>query len=76
MKHSDVMASAGKLELALKTFRTTWDAVDQQWADAAREDFERTHVAPIDPAVRAMTDAIARLAEVFGAAERQCDPDT
>ena len=72
MKNSDVAGSAGKLELALKTFRTTFAAVDPQWTDAARRDFDQTHLAPVEPNVRNMLEAKARLAAVLAAAERQC----
>jgi hypothetical protein len=75
MKHSDVAASAAKLELALKTFRTTFAAVDRQWSDAARDDFVENHLATMDPNVRSMLEAIARLGEVFASAERQCDSE-
>ena len=72
MKNSDIVGAAAKLELALKTFRTTFAAVDPQWTDAARRDFEETHLAPMEPNVRNMLEAIARLAAVLAAAERQC----
>jgi hypothetical protein len=72
MKVSDVNAGGAKLELALKTFRTTFSAVEPQWNDAARRDFQDTHLAPMDPKVRNMIEAIARLSAVFAAAERQC----
>jgi hypothetical protein len=75
MKNSDVNAGAAKIELALKTFRITFGAVDPQWTDAARREFEETHLAPMEPNVRNMLQAIARLAEVFAAAERQCKSD-
>ena len=72
MKNSDIVGAAAKLELALKTFRTTFAAVDPQWTDAARRDFEETHLAPVEPNVRNMLEAIARLAAVLATAERQC----
>lgn len=75
MKNSDVNASAAKLELALKTFRVTFGGVDPQWADAARHEFEETHLDPMEPNVRNMLEAIARLADVFSAAERQCNSE-
>ena len=74
-KKIDLQSSASKIELALKTFRTTFGAVDPQWTDAARRDFEETYLAPMNDNVREITDAIARLAEIFAAAERQCDSD-
>jgi hypothetical protein len=75
MRNVDVNAGAAKLELALKTFRTTFAAVESQWTDAARRDFQETHLAPLEPKVKNMVDAITRLAEVLAAAERQCGSD-
>ena len=75
MKNFDVNAGAAKLEMALKTFRTTFAAVDPQWTDAARREFQETHLAPMEPNVKNMVEAIARLAEVLAAAERQCSDD-
>ena len=75
MKHADVTAAAAKIELALKAFRTTFGAIEPQWTDAARRAFQETYVTPLEPNARNMLEAIARLAEVFAAAERQCDSD-
>ena len=75
MKHADVSGAAAKIELALKTFRTTFGAIEPQWTDAARRDFQETHVAPLEPNVRNMLEAITRLAEVLAAAERDCDSE-
>ena len=54
MKNADLNASAAKLELALKTFRTTFAAVDPQWTDAARRDFQETYLEPMEPKVKNM----------------------
>ena len=75
MKNFDVHAGAAKLEIALKTFHTTFAAVDPQWTDAARREFQETHLAPMEPNVKNMIEAIARLTEVLAAAERQCNED-
>ena len=75
MKNSDLGAGAARLELALKTFRTTFAAVDPQWTDAARRDFQESYLAPMEPNVRNMLEAIARLASVLASAERQCGSD-
>jgi hypothetical protein len=75
MSSADITSSASKLELALKTFRTTFDAVDQQWTDAARHDFEETHLAPMEPNIKTMLTAAARLAGVLASAERQCSSE-
>jgi hypothetical protein len=73
MKHVDVTLAAAKIELALKTFRTTFAAIEPQWTDSARRDFQEVHVAPLEPNVRTMLEAITRLAEVLTAAERDCE---
>ena len=75
MKNADLSASAAKLELALKTFRTTFAAVDPQWTDAARRDFQATYLGPMEPKVKSMLQAITRLAGVLAGAERQCGSD-
>jgi hypothetical protein len=75
MKTFDVNAGAAKLEMALKTFHTTFAAVDPQWTDAARREFQETHLAPMEPNVKNMVEAVTRLAEVLAAAERQCSDD-
>jgi hypothetical protein len=72
VKNCDIHAGAAKLELALKSYRTTLAAVDPQWNDAARRDFQETYLAPVEPNTRNMLEAIARLAEVLAAAEHQC----
>jgi len=75
MNHLNVRASAAKLEDALKTFRSTFATVDPQWTDLARRDFQETYLAPMEPQVRNMRAAIARLVAVFAAAERDCGAD-
>ena len=65
MKSCDLSSGAAKLELALKSLRTTINAVDQQWNDGARRKFQENHLMAIEPNVRTMFDAIGRLAEVI-----------
>jgi hypothetical protein len=75
VKNWDVHAAAAKLELALKSYRTTLAAVEPQWTDAARRDFQESYLTPVEPNVRNVLEAIARLAEVLAAAEHQCSSD-
>ena len=72
MSSADINGCGAKMELALKTFRTTFSSVTPQWMDAASRDFQSTHLAPLEPNVRNMLEAIARLTEVVAGAERQC----
>ena len=75
MKNWDLNGAAAKIEMATKSFRTTLTAVDQQWTDEARRNFQETHLASLEPNVKSMLEATVRLAEVFAAAERQCDSE-
>ena len=72
MKRTNINASAAKLEMALKTLRATIATVDPKWTDAARRDFQETYLEPIEPNVKNMLDAIARLTTVLAGAEREC----
>ncbi len=72
MSSADINACGAKMELGLKTFRTTFSNVSPQWNDAASRDFQTTHLAPLEPNVRNMLEAIARLTEAVAGAERQC----
>lgn len=76
MKGWDLTTPIAKLELAHKSLRTTMAAVDPQWTDSARREFWETYLEPIDPNVRGMLEAIARLSEVLVAAERQCNSES
>jgi hypothetical protein len=72
MKSCDLSSASAKLELALKSLRTTLNVVDEQWKDQARKKFQDAHMANVEPSVRNMLDAIGRLAEVIAAAEHHC----
>jgi hypothetical protein len=72
VKSCDLTAGAGKLELAIKSLRTTIAAVDKLWNDETHRQFQEMHLAPIEPSVRGMFDAIAKMAEAIAAAERDC----
>ena len=76
MKEWDLNAAAGKIELALKTLRTTLAAVESQWTDQARRQFQETHLTAVEPNVRSMLDAINQLNDVLNAAQRQCGDES
>jgi hypothetical protein len=72
VKHCDLNAGAAKLELALKSFRTTLSAVESQWNDEAHRKFSENHLAVFGPKTRGMFEAIERMSEQIAAAEREC----
>jgi hypothetical protein len=75
MKSCDLSAGASKLDLALKTLRTTLRAVEEQWNDEAKRHFWESHIVQIDPSARVMFEAIRRMNEAIVAAERDCGDD-
>ncbi|MBN1394580.1 MAG: WXG100 family type VII secretion target [Pirellulales bacterium] len=72
MKNWDLKTAAGKIEMSLKSLRTTQAAVGRQWNDEAFRTFQEKHLLTVEPNARGMIDAIAKLNEVLVAAERQC----
>lgn len=75
MSYLNARGAGTKVETSLKKFHTTFAGIDVQWADAARQDFEETYLAPMDPEVRRIIAAIGRLSAVFSSAERDCSSD-
>jgi uncharacterized protein YukE len=63
---------AAKLDMALKTLQTKVADIGEAWSDDAYARFLETYMEPISPSMKAMIDAVHRLAEVLNAAERQC----
>ena len=72
MSSFNVHAAAARLNDAIKVFRTAIAAVEPQWTDATRREFQETYLAPMEPQVKNMQAVIDRLAGVFAAADRQC----
>jgi hypothetical protein len=50
-----------------------WEQAAQHWRDDMARDFERYHWAPLRQEFRSYLDALARLREVLGAAERETE---
>ncbi len=65
-------SGASKLELAMQSLFAAHAEAQQYWSDEAQRKFQEAYLAPVEPKVRGLLDAIHRLAEVLAAAERQC----
>ncbi len=50
-----------------------WEQAAQHWRDDMAGDFYRYHWTPLREELRSYTDAVARLREVLGAAERETE---
>jgi hypothetical protein len=76
VKSCDLATGAAKLELSLKSLRTTLSAVEAQWNDEAQRKFHENHLAAVEPKVQNMFEAIGRIAEVLAGAERDCGSES
>jgi len=72
MKTWDLSAGASKLKLALDSLHAARGEVEKYWSDQAHRKFQETYVAPLEPKVRNLLDAVQRLAEVLNTADRHC----
>jgi hypothetical protein len=72
MKSWDLTSGASKLELSMQSLQMACAEAQQYWSDEAQRKYQETYIAPLEPKVRNVLDAIHRLAEVLANAERQC----
>lgn len=75
MRNWDLTSGAAKLELAMQSLQTARAEARQYWNDEAHDKFQETYLAPMEPKLRNLLDAVHRLAEVLANAERQCGID-
>ena len=68
-----LLVGQAKLQDALKQLRIVWRETKTKWDDEASRAFEREHLEPLEPKIRATMIALARLDEVARAAERECE---
>jgi hypothetical protein len=67
----DLSAGSAKLELALRGLHLAELRVAERWNDETYRAFAENYVAPLEPQIKALLDAVSRLSEVLAAAERQ-----
>lgn len=72
MRMWDLNAGAGRLELAMKELKKARTRIEAQWDDPAYQQLTETYLEPLEPLVRRTLEAIHRMAEVLGQAEREC----
>ncbi|MGA2621918.1 MAG: hypothetical protein ABSF26_30315 [Thermoguttaceae bacterium] len=72
MRHWDLAGGVGRLELAVKALQLAAAEVSESWDDEANRRIVATYVAPAEPRIKTMLDAVRRVAEALDRAERQC----
>ena len=65
-------AASVELGNALKKVRLRWEATEQHWRDAVRQDFEARYWAPLLQQTQATLQAMDQLAPVLLAVRRDC----
>jgi hypothetical protein len=73
MRAWDLNTGASILEDALKTLQTARSETAEAWDDETNRKFQEEYLAPLEPRVRRVVDAIRRLADVMVRAQRDCD---
>ncbi|HEY2882936.1 MAG TPA: hypothetical protein VGJ15_10890 [Pirellulales bacterium] len=73
MKIADLTSGSAKIATAYKTLRLRWDDTAEHWNDANRRRFEENYLNPLEPQIASALEAIARLAEILGRAEHECE---
>ena len=75
MRHADLYVMAGRLEDAMNRLEKIWMETRELWTDSVSQTVEDEYLVPLHGETRSMLDAISRLAEVMGKAERECSHD-
>lgn len=65
-------SGATKLQHAVKTLRTNWDATRDGWRDQVHHDFEERTLAPMDAKAVQAVRAMDELADLFAKIYRDC----
>lgn len=68
---ADLTSAAERLKKALEHLAEAWNEVSEQWDDANARAFAENHLEPLAAAVRSAMDAVNRMNEVIGRAERE-----
>jgi uncharacterized protein YukE len=72
MRPWDFNTGAANLEDAMKTLEAIRSEIAAVWDDETHRKFEEAYLAPLEPRMRRLLDAIHRMAEVTSRAEREC----
>lgn len=61
-----------QLTAALNELMQAWSLTSESWRDAAREGFEKAHIEPLRPALKAATGGIAEINQLIRRALSEC----
>ena len=61
-----------KLTYAIKNLRKHWELAKTQWLDQVAQDFEQTHMFPLETRCNAVARGMDKLGEVTAKVKRDC----
>jgi hypothetical protein len=71
MKICDLSSSSGRIRRATTRLKDTWGDTKELWNDATRNEFEETHLAPLQPHLTMLTAVMTRFASVIEKVEKE-----
>ena len=71
MKVGDIHSGAVKLEQGMRALMLRWEQTKTVWRDTASKNFEGKYLADLEPQVKVIIEAAARLAEVLDRAQQE-----
>jgi hypothetical protein len=71
MKVGDIHSGAVKLEQAMRVLMLRWEHTKELWHDTASKNFEDRYLADLEPQVKVIMEAAARLTEVLDRAQQE-----
>ena len=74
MNIANFSGGIAKLHSATETLARDWETTKEFWNDETSRAFEENHLQPIFQQLKETVEATARLSEVLGQAQRECEP--
>ena len=72
MRNADFVSPAARLEDAVTRLEHTWQQTKEHWSDPVSQTVEESYMVPIHIQVSLLLDAVNKISEVMGRAEREC----
>ncbi len=76
MHIGDLNTGTARLHLAFKTLRLKWEETKAHWHDRTRMQFEEDYLDQVEPTVTSTLEAIGRMTEMLGRAQRDCSENS
>ena len=72
MRHADFVTPASRLEDAITRLEQNWLQTKEHWSDPVSQTVEEDYLVPLHNQVSLMLDAVNKISDVMGRAEREC----